>query len=214
MENPSHPSTYLLLHVDNSSNHISHEISLIHLSLNLRLEESSDLINLVVEVKKSSIIYDRDGSYSMSSGLTETSTNNYPQTMHDLVQASKCNYTILGISKTFQGVEALQISLMVMLGSRNSCKPPKLSQIWFLSHNLSLCMVSLDVNFLMKNVRYSQRYLSNFQDFTSDKIQEFVIVHSSSCKSLTSNLGWESSSLIESWNCEFDHSGEYLFLKE
>jgi len=52
IESPSHPSSTLILHEGNYSNRISHEISLINLSLNLWPEESSDLSNLVVEAEK------------------------------------------------------------------------------------------------------------------------------------------------------------------
>lgn len=121
----------------------------------------------------------------MRSALTKTSNSSYPQTMHDLVQAPQCASTILGSSETCQGVESLQISLRLILGSRESGKPPVLSQISFLSHNLSLCMISLDLNFLVKNVWYFGCDLSNLQYFTSDQIQESITVHSSSCNSLT-----------------------------
>ena len=86
------------------------------------------------------------------SAFIETNGSSYPQTMHDLVQSSKCDFTILGNFGTCQGVEALQLLLMVMSISHNFGKPPKLNQIWFLSHNPSICMVSLDVNYHVKNI--------------------------------------------------------------
>jgi len=84
-----HPSSSLPLHEDNSSNKLAHKIPSIHSSLNLQLEESFDLINLVVEVGKPSEISDKDGCHLVRSGLIETSSINYPQTMHDLVQSSE-----------------------------------------------------------------------------------------------------------------------------
>ena len=85
------------------------------------------MINLIVEVEKSGETCDKDGCHPVSS--IETSNNTYPQTMHDLVQASKCDSTILGSSKTYEGVEALQLLSMVMLGFHDSGKPSELSQI-------------------------------------------------------------------------------------
>lgn len=95
--------------------------------------------------------------------------------MHDLVQSSKYDFTILESYGTCQAVEALQLLLMVMLGSRNSSKPPELSEIWFFLHNPSLCMVSLNENFFLKNVWYFGYDLSNFQYYTSDYIQYFFL---------------------------------------
>jgi len=116
----------------------------------------------------------------MSNGLAKSRNINYPQTMHDIVQASKYDSTILISFTTRQGVEALQLLLMVMWGSCDSDTPPKLSQIQFLFHNMSLCMVSLDVNLLVKNVFYSKCNLSTFKYFTSHWIQEslqFIHIH-------------------------------------
>ena len=79
--------------------------------------------NLVVQVKKSGKICDRDGCYPMSSGLTKTRNNSYPQTMHDLVQASNYDSTILESFGMYQGVEALQRPLLVMSRPRDSSKP-------------------------------------------------------------------------------------------
>jgi len=44
-----HPSRYLLLHEDNSPNHLVHKISPIHLSSDFRSEEYFDLSSLVIE---------------------------------------------------------------------------------------------------------------------------------------------------------------------
>lgn len=86
IENPSHPSSYLLLHEDNSSNNLSHEISLIHFIFEFVIKKYFDLRNLVVEVKKFGKICDRDGFYMIRSGFIKTNNRSYPQTMHDLVQ--------------------------------------------------------------------------------------------------------------------------------
>ena len=58
-------------------------------------KESFDLSNLVVQVEKSNEISDRDGCHPMRNGFIETSGSSYPQTMHDLIQSSKHNSTIL-----------------------------------------------------------------------------------------------------------------------
>jgi len=78
-ENSSHPSSSLLLHEDNSSNQLSHEISPMHLSLNVLSEEPLQLSNLIVEAKKSGETSDRDGCHPESSfGINN---NSYTQTM-------------------------------------------------------------------------------------------------------------------------------------
>lgn len=56
----SHPSPSLLFHEGTSSNYFSHDISPIHLSLNLQSEEYFNLSNLVVDIGNSSKISDRD----------------------------------------------------------------------------------------------------------------------------------------------------------
>lgn len=97
---------------------------------------------MIVEIEKSSKISDSDGSYLIRSSLTKTKNRNYPQAMHDMVQASKCDSTILWSFGTCKGVEALQHQLMFMSGSRNSIKPLELDHIWFLLHNSSICIIS------------------------------------------------------------------------
>lgn len=49
--------------------------------------------------------------------------------MHDLVQASKCDFAILESSEMCQGVKALQRLLMVMSGPHDSSKPLEPNQI-------------------------------------------------------------------------------------
>jgi len=66
---------------------------------------------------------DRDGCHSESN--FEISNNNHPQAMHDLVHISKFNFSILEISRTCEGVEALQRLLMVVSGPRDCGKPAK-----------------------------------------------------------------------------------------
>ena len=184
-----------------------------NLSLNVLSEYPLNLSNLiVVETEKSGETCDIDGSHLTNN--FEISNNDHPQTMHCLVQASKCDSTILESSRTCQGVEALQLLLMVMSGYRDSSKSLELNLIWFLSHNPSIYMVSFDVNAHVKNVSYSGYDLSNSQDFNYDRIHEFFALHLFSCKYLSSNSGWECASLIESWNCEFDHLKDYLYSQE
>ena len=125
--------------------------------------------------------------------------------MHDMVQASNYNSTILESSGMYEEVEALQRLLMVMSGPRDSGKPPEPHQIWFLTHNLSIYMVAVNIDSRVKNVWYSECDILNFHDFTSNRIQESITVHSSSCKSLTSKSGWECPSLMKSWNFEVGH---------
>lgn len=52
-----------------------------------------------------------------------------------------------------------------------------------------------------------------FKISTYDRIHEFVTTHPSSCKYLTSNLGWQCSSLTKSWNCEVNNLKGYIFLQ-
>ena len=83
-ENSSHPSSYLLLHEDNSPNQLSHEISPIHLSLNALSKEPLQSSNLiVVEAEKFGGTCDKDGCHPESS--FEIRNNFQPQTMNDLV---------------------------------------------------------------------------------------------------------------------------------
>lgn len=84
---------------------------------------------MVVEVVKSDQISNIDGFHMVSSGLIKISGSSYPHIMHDLIQSSKCDFTIFENFRTCQGVEALQIYLMVMLRYHISSKVPKLSQI-------------------------------------------------------------------------------------
>ena len=57
---PTHSSSSLLWHEDNSSNQLSHPMSPIHLSLDVPLEDPLQLSNLiVVDIKKSSEICDK-----------------------------------------------------------------------------------------------------------------------------------------------------------
>ena len=82
--------------------------------------------------------------------------------MYDLVHISKCNFSILESSGMYQGGEALQRSLMVMSGPRNSSKTIKPNQILFLTHNPSIYMVSLDVDPCVNTIYYSRCGISNF----------------------------------------------------
>lgn len=95
-----HSLSSLLLHEENSSNELAHEIFLIHTSSNLWLEEYFNLSNMVVDFEKSVEISEKDGCHLVSSGLIETSGSIYRHTMHDLIQLSECDFTILESSKT------------------------------------------------------------------------------------------------------------------
>ena len=103
------------MHEDNPSNNFSHETSLIHTSLDLRSGESFNLSNLVVEIVKSDQINDKYGCHLVSRGLIEIIGSYYPHTMHDLIQSSECDFTILESFRNFQEVKALQLPLMVKL---------------------------------------------------------------------------------------------------
>lgn len=95
----------------------------------MRLEESFDLSNLVIEIVKSDQISDKDGYHLVGRGLIETTRSNYPHTMHDMVQSLECDFTILESFRTCQELEALQLMFMVMLGSCEFGKFLELSQI-------------------------------------------------------------------------------------
>jgi len=66
-------------------------------------------------------------------------------------------------------------------------------------------MVSLDMDPSVKNIYCSGYDISKFQIFANDKIHESITTCLSSCTSLTSNLGWDCFSLIQSWDSEVDH---------
>lgn len=118
--------------------------------------------NLVAEVVKSGQIKDRDGYDLVSSGPVEITGSNYLHTMHDLIQSSKCDFTILENFGTCEEIEELQPPLMVISGSRDSSNIYKLSQIYLFSQNHFLCMVSLDVDSFLKYVWYFIYNLINF----------------------------------------------------
>lgn len=84
---------------------------------------------MVVEDKNSIQSGDKVDYHLVSSGIIETSGSSYSHTMYDLVQYSGCDFTILERFSTSQEVEAFQIPLMVMSGSHDFGKPPKLSQV-------------------------------------------------------------------------------------
>lgn len=75
-------------------------------------------------------------------------------------------------------------------------------------------MVSFSVNIFLKHVWYLRCNFSISQDFTYDQTQEYFLVHSSSCKSLSSKSSCECASLVESWNWEVDHLKDYVFPKD
>jgi len=118
------------------------------------------------EAQKFDQACDRDGFHPKSS--FEISSNNHPQAMHDLVHISKCHFSILESSGTCQGIKALQSPLMVMPGPHDSGMPLEPNQILFLTHNLSICMVSVNVDPHVKNVYYSGCDIPKFLIFTND----------------------------------------------
>jgi len=69
-----------------------------HFPLNVISKKPLQFSNMIVEDEKSGEICDRDGCHLLSS--FEIKNNSYPQTIHDLVQASKCDSTILKSSRT------------------------------------------------------------------------------------------------------------------
>lgn len=142
----------------------------------------------------------------------EISNNIDPQAMHDLVHISKWKFSILETSGTCQGVEALHCLLMVMSGPCDSGKLLKPNKISFLMHNLSICMVALDMDPSVKNICYCGCDISKFQIFTDDWIHESLIACPSSCTSLTSKSGWVGLCLMQLWNFEIDHPKDYLCL--
>lgn len=90
-----HPSSYFLLHEDNSSNQISHDNFPFHTYSIFLSYECFNLSNLVVEVEKSDRDSDRDGFHLVNSDLIKISERSYPHSVHDLVQSLGCDFTIL-----------------------------------------------------------------------------------------------------------------------
>lgn len=117
------------MHEEKASNKLAHEVSLIHTSIDLRSKEYFDLSNLVFKVVKYDQISNRDGFHLVDSDIIKIGERNFPHTMHDLVQSSKCDLIILESFRTYQGVEELQLPFMVMLGPHNSSKISELSQV-------------------------------------------------------------------------------------
>lgn len=120
--------------------------------------------------------------------------------MHDLIQSSEHDFTVLESSDTCQEVKALQLQLMVMSGSCEFGKIPKLSQILFSSQNASLFMVSFDVNPFLKYVWCCRYNILKFQDSTFDQIQDSISVDPSPYKDLVPNSSLEFVSLTKTWN--------------
>lgn len=116
----------------------------------MQLEEYFDLGNLFFEDVNFDQISDVDGSHLDSSDLVEITDGSCPYTMHDPIQSSKGNFIFLESFGTHQGLEALQLLLMVMSSSCDSSKIPEISQIWIFSQNSFLYMVSLGCEFLLE----------------------------------------------------------------
>ena len=93
----------------------------------MELEESFDLGNFFAENVNSNRITDINGYHLDCSDLVKITGGSSPCTIHNMIQSSKFNYIILESSGTHQEVEALQISLMVMSGSRDFGKAHELN---------------------------------------------------------------------------------------
>lgn len=89
-----------------------------------------------------------------------------------------------------------------MSGPRDSGNPIKPNQISFLTQNLFICMVALDMDPRVKNIYYYVCDITKFHIFANDWIHESITACPSSCTSLTPNLGWECLSLMQSWDMD------------
>ena len=110
----------------------------------------------------------------------------------------------------YQGVKVLQGPLMVMLGPRDSGKPPKLNQIWFLMRDPSICIFSFSVDPRVKKCLVFHVWSFKLLKFY-DQIHGYVIARPSSCTYITWNVVWECLFLMKSWDCEFDHLKDRLY---
>jgi len=125
-QDSSHPSSSLMLREDNLLIQLDHVSSPINLSLDVPLEEPPHLRNMIIVET-----CDRDGCHQERS--FEISRNNHPKAMHDFIQVSKCDSTILKCSRMCQGVEALQHLSMVMSRFCDFGKPPNQIRSGFLN---------------------------------------------------------------------------------
>jgi len=157
----------------------------------VKLEESHDLGNLFVGVVKYDQISDVDGFHPDHSDLVNLTDSTFPHVIYNLTQFSNCIYPTFQSLGTFQEVEALQISLMVMSGSRNLDEIPEPCQKCISSQNHFLHIISLDANSLLMDCGIFRHNFFVSQDWVSDQIDHYVVVNSSSCRTLVSNLGLE-----------------------
>lgn len=207
---PFHSLSFPIFHEENSSIQVAHDICLIYPSLEVKLEESFDLGNMFVENVNYDQICDVHDFHLGNNDLVEITDGSFPYIMHDLIQSLISHSTILESSRTYEEAEALQLSLMLMSGSRESGKIPELSQIRIFSHDYFLCMVSLDVNPFLKDICYFEYGSFNFQDLIFGEIEELVSVSSSSCKYLITNSSFKCIPFMDKPSCEVDHSKNYL----
>jgi len=70
-------------------------------------------------------------------------------------------------------------------------------------------VVSLVANSFFKDVRCFEYGSFNFQDYVSGRIEHFVSIDHSSCKSLISNLGSGCIPFMDERSCEVDNSKDY-----
>lgn len=99
---PFHPLSFSILHEENSSIQVTHEIHSIYSSLDVQFEEHYDLGNMFVEYVSSNQINDVNCFHKDNSDLVKITSGSCPHTMHGLIQFPKCNSTILESSETHQ----------------------------------------------------------------------------------------------------------------
>lgn len=119
-----HSLSFPIFLEENSSMQVTNEICLIYPSLDVKLEEYFDLVNIFVEDVNYNQINDVDGLHLDNSDLIEIYNGSYPYNMHYLIESSISHSKILERYNT----------------SHNSYKIPELGQIWIFSQNYFICM--------------------------------------------------------------------------
>lgn len=120
--------------------------------MDVQLEEPYGLGDMFIEDVNFDQINDVVSFHFDCSNIIEIIDGSSPYTMHNMIQSSKWNSTIIESHGSHYEVEALQILLMVMSGSHDSGKDCKPNHIWIFSQNYFLFMISLDVNPFLKYV--------------------------------------------------------------
>lgn len=95
----------------------------------MQLEYFYDLGNLFFKAIKYDQTSEVDGFHPDSSDLVNLTDSSCPHAICDLNPFSKCSYPTFQGSITYQEIEALKLSLMVMSSSHNLDKIPKSNQI-------------------------------------------------------------------------------------